>query len=210
MKIDSTNENTLRELISLQIHLRDFSGLEETARKMLMQKPGLMTNWTTHATACYMNRNYQGCLQAIDSILKFNVDDSGKSKMKRNELNEITQLALRAYMAEGKHQEALDFLNIHKANVVDEVAKWDMQGRIHQALGVAHKAVFNFEMLLKLNSANLDTYKKIISANGITLPTDIKQPLAEADQEKVKTILDKYIREYPRVNSHLRIGLRFL
>ena len=39
LKCDANNENTMRELIQLQIHLRDFPGFEETSRKQLMVKP---------------------------------------------------------------------------------------------------------------------------------------------------------------------------
>lgn len=42
IKCDPTNENTLRELVQLQVHLRDFPGFEESARKILMGKPSLM------------------------------------------------------------------------------------------------------------------------------------------------------------------------
>jgi len=34
---------------------------------------------------------------------------------------------------------------------------------------------------LLLNSANLDTFKKIIKAKGVTLPEDIKEKLSEED-----------------------------
>ena len=64
---------------------------------------------------------------------------------------------------------------------------------------------------MQLNSANLDTYKKIIGARGVELPTDLSaEPLTQAYQGIVKGILDEYIQGFPRVNSHLRVGLRYL
>ena len=71
LKCDANNEMTMRELIQLQVHLRDYPGFEETSRKMLLLKPSTMQNWVTLAIACYLNRNYTGCLQAVDSMLKF-------------------------------------------------------------------------------------------------------------------------------------------
>ena len=82
LKCDPANDNTLRELVQLQVHVRDYPGFEETARKILMSKPTAMTNWVTLAAACYANRNYTGCLQAVDSILGFTQQEDGKSRMK--------------------------------------------------------------------------------------------------------------------------------
>lgn len=101
LKCDSKNEMSMRELISLQMHLRDFAGLEDTSRKLLLQKPSAMLNWVTYASGCYANRNYQGCLQAVESMLKFQEDETSKSRMKHTEVSEICLLALRSFEAKG-------------------------------------------------------------------------------------------------------------
>lgn len=51
----------MRELIQLQVHLRDFVGFEETSRKLLLLKPSTMQYWVQLASACYQSRNYNGC-----------------------------------------------------------------------------------------------------------------------------------------------------
>lgn len=45
LKCDANNEQTMRELIQLQVHLRDYVGFEETARKLLLLKPSVMQYW---------------------------------------------------------------------------------------------------------------------------------------------------------------------
>ena len=85
------------------MHLRDFQGFEETSRKMLLLKPSTMQNWVTLAAACYLNRNYTGCLQAVDSMLRFQDEESSKSRMRPHEASEIVLLAVRAHIAQGKH-----------------------------------------------------------------------------------------------------------
>ena len=67
-----------------------------------------------------------------------------------------------------------------------------------------------FEHLLERNSSNLETYKKIISARGVDLPANINVKMSEAYQNILKGILEEYITGFPRVNSHLRLGLRYL
>jgi len=170
LKCDPKSENTMRELYQLQIHLRDFAGFEETSRKMLVEKPGVMSNWVTLSAACYANRNYSGVLQAVDSMLKFNADSTSKSRMQAHEANEVVFIAVRSLEAQGKTQEALTFLNKNKKLVCDEVARADFQGRLSQRLGNEAQAVEHFERLLQYNSANLETYKKIISAKGVEIP----------------------------------------
>ena len=53
------------------MQLRDFPGLEDTSRKLLLHKSTIMLNWVTFAAACYANRNYKGCIGCVDSMLKF-------------------------------------------------------------------------------------------------------------------------------------------
>ena len=60
-------------------------------------------------------------------------------------------------------------------------------------MGSEQEAVQAYESLLELNSANLDTYKKVITAKGVELPTDNCTKLSEAYQGIVKGILDGYI-----------------
>ena len=88
--------------------MRDFPGFEETSRKLLMLKPGIMQHWVTLSAACFTNRNYTGCLQAVESIIKFSAEEK-KNRLKPFEMNEIVLLALQAYEKQGKYQEALEF-----------------------------------------------------------------------------------------------------
>jgi len=130
--------------------------------------------------------------------------------MKPHEMSEIALLGVRAYIAQGNWAEALAFLKRNEAKIVDTVAKADYSGKIHHALGNEAEAAKSYEQLLSLNSANLDTYKKIITAKGVELPADFSTKLNEAYQGVVKGVLDVYIEGFPRVNSHLRVGLRYL
>ena len=200
----------MRELIQLQVHLRDFVGFEETSRKLLMIKPSVMQHWVQLAMACYVNRNFVGCHSAIESMLKFDAEDSQKKSMKPYEVSEIVLLGIRCYMKQGKHAEALTFLKKNSNKIVDTIAKSDTYGQVYHALGNENEAVKFFESLLQLNSANIDTYKKIITAKGVELPKDLSVKLSEAYQGIVKGVLDEYVQGFPRVNSHLRVGLRYL
>ena len=92
--------------------------------------------------------------------------------MKPNEVSEIALLGVRCYIKQGKFAEALAFLKRNQNKIVDTVSKADFFGQIYHALGNEAEAVKAYETLLQLNSANLDTYKKLIGAKGVELPKD--------------------------------------
>ena len=72
-----------------------------------------MQHWITLTVACYVNHNYEGCVSAASSILKFS------EGMKRGACSEIVLLALRAHIALNKNTEALAFLRQNQQLIVD-------------------------------------------------------------------------------------------
>jgi hypothetical protein len=52
----------LRDLGQLQIQLRDYEGYAETRRVILVEKPGLSTNWLTYSIASFLNKDYSKAL----------------------------------------------------------------------------------------------------------------------------------------------------
>lgn len=84
----------------------------------------------------------------MDSILKFQEEPGSKSRMQPYETSEIVMIALRALEYQGKHQEALAFLEKNGKYIVDTVAKNDTLGRLHHHLGHEQEAVAAYETLL--------------------------------------------------------------
>ena len=101
--------------------------------------------------------------------------------MKPHECSEVVLIAIRSLIAQNKNEEALNFLNTNKRLIVDTVALNDYLGKIYSNLGNIDKSVEAYEELLQLNSANLDTYKKIITAKGVELPAKLTVALSEED-----------------------------
>lgn len=88
--------------------------------------------------------------------------------------------------------------------------KMDVLGSIHHKLGNEVESVDAYEKLLERNSTNLETYKKIIAAKDIKLPENISTKVTEAYQGVLAGMLREYATAFPKVNSHLRVGLRYL
>ena len=81
-------------------------------------------------------------------------------------------------------------------------------------VGNIEEAIESFEKLLEFNSANFETYYRLIECNGVSLPADksnlARHVLSEEDMNKVNEIIEKYQAVFPRVNSPTRIGLKLL
>jgi len=98
--------------------------------------------------------------------------------MKPYELSEVVLLGARALEADQKYQEAFDFLKKHKKTLVDKVALMDYEGRLNLRLNKKADALKNYEYLLQLNSANLDTYYKILAVKGV----DVKKGTLSSEE----------------------------
>lgn len=56
----------------------------------------------------------------------------------------------------------------------------------------------------------METYKLIFRAKGIDLPSDTQTIASLEVQQQIKANLVDYGQKLPRVNSHVRVGLRYL
>ena len=57
----------------------------------------------------------------------------------------------------------------------------DYEGRLYHKLGNTEKAVEAYETLLQLNSANIDTYYKLIRVKGVEITKDCDTILSKDD-----------------------------
>lgn len=112
-----------------------------------------MVNWIALAEAQYMNQNYQGALNSVETLFKFYENDA--KVMKKHEACEAVLFACRIFEKLGQYKEALDFLTKHDSIVVDIVKKTELLGHLNEKLGNKDKALTHYEFLLQLNSANL-------------------------------------------------------
>lgn len=142
------------------------------------------------------------------TLFKFYNND--KKTFKRHEASEAVLFTCRIYEKLGKNKEALDFLQNHDKEVVDMVKKEEYLGCFQEALGNHEQAVDHYEALLRLNSANLETYIKLLKAKGVKIPSSICDQMSESEQQLLKQELLFYAEKLPRINAHIRIGLRYL
>ena len=81
--------------------MRDYEGYEQSRRKLVVSRPGLISNWVSFAGAAYVNRNYRGAIDCVESILKFEEEGTSKDNFSPQSITEVILLALRCREALG-------------------------------------------------------------------------------------------------------------
>ena len=150
----------------------------------------------------------------MTNILDMNNANDQSKKFKAPQLSEVLLLGARALENQGQYQKALDLVQDNKAQILDRVERLDTLGRLYHKLGKQEESVDAYEELLQLNSANLGTYYKLLESKGVKIDQQTvsspESPLSTEQQAQVKEVLLFYASKFPRVNGHLRVGLRHL
>ena len=90
---------------------------------MLMAKPGSQHNWITFAMASFMNKDYAGTLNCVESMFKFEVE---KPTLKPNEKNALRILQVRCHVKSGDYQNALQILDKNESEVLDKLKYYEL------------------------------------------------------------------------------------
>lgn len=85
IKIDDTNQNCLRDLATVQLHIKDWTGLAESKRKYMLVSPQVV-NFCSYLWALYMAEDYDTALQCLDSTLEIVFKDEKSEKYQAGEL----------------------------------------------------------------------------------------------------------------------------
>lgn len=179
LKHDVNNMNVLRDLGQLQIQLRDYPGYVETRRQVLFAKINMPQNWILFAMANYLNKNYAKALDVLSSLEKTLREQ--QMNLKPYEMSELISFTVRVHEESGNAKAALQTLQNFDKKILDNIDKQETLFRLYTKLDKKDKAIESLETLLRYNSANQDTYIKIIKASGIALPSSLDQSLSAED-----------------------------
>ena len=80
------------------------------------------------AMACFVNKQYEQALSAIDSLLKFDVEAEAAKKIKPNEMNDVVLLQVRCHIKLGEMVKANRLLQKKKKKVLDKFKFYEIEG----------------------------------------------------------------------------------
>lgn len=69
LRIDPDNQQILKDLAILQVHIRDLNGFLNTRNKLLELKPANKHNWIAYSVAHCLVKNYEYAINVIDAYL---------------------------------------------------------------------------------------------------------------------------------------------
>lgn len=119
LRIDSTNANIMRDLSWLQVQMRDFLPFIETRRQILNSRPGIRTNWTAYAVACYLSGEYK---IAELTVQKYSSQNVQSAEVTPYEDSEFLLFQNKCLEKQGLFGEALLHLEDKEGKIVDKLA----------------------------------------------------------------------------------------
>jgi N-alpha-acetyltransferase 15/16, NatA auxiliary subunit len=118
VRIDPNNQNIWRDLSFLQIQLRDIAGFRESRRKSIVLRPALRANWLGFIAASYLAGDFSATYELIDQL-----KEAWRAEMKDNyEESELMLFQQRCLERQGRHSEALEYLDKHGPFIVDTLS----------------------------------------------------------------------------------------
>ena len=88
-----------------------------------------MESWTSFATAAFLSKQYDTCLDAIESLLKINDDDSNKKPLRPNQKLEVYVLKTRALIEKGDYLNAGLFLKNKEKGFVNKLQFLELKAK---------------------------------------------------------------------------------
>jgi peptide alpha-N-acetyltransferase len=206
LKYAPENDNVMRDLSNMQLHLREFEGFLETRRQMLLKDATKNEAWSAFILALYIQKQYEQCASAIDSFLQIDGNPDNKRPISPPEKNELFVLKAKSLVQQKKFAEALDFVQKSPA-ILNKYAKFELEAQSYSGLGKTEEAIDAYERLLELNSVNFETYYKILRTHGLDLFDQHGKPkaISQADQDKLREIMKKYQEGLPKVDAPIRV-----
>lgn len=148
LRIESDNQNILRDLSWLQIQMRDMFGFVETRRKLLVLKPSIRQQWVAYSVANYTAGLYTTASEIIDTYFKTAVPDLSY------ETNELMLFQNRCLEKQGKYVEALAHFDAKEKYISDKHAVMIKKAELLTRLGRFGEAKHRWLKLLQQQTEN--------------------------------------------------------
>jgi tetratricopeptide (TPR) repeat protein len=224
LRIDPDNQQILRDLASMQAHVRDVKGHVETRRQLLTSKAAAQystaTTWMHFAVAHQMAGDFDMALAVVEKFESTLPTDRKPSY----DTSEVVLLKVRLCEQMGDMKKALAILEdpVQQRFVVDSLTVLEQRAKLHLATGDFRTAVRLYVQLLALNQDNVIYHAGLRSAllekAPVSTATSIHSLLGEFEQASLSAaeldvLLAGYLRlwaAHPRSRTVVRIILAFL
>ena len=165
LRLDKGNQQILRDMAWLQVQMRDRSGLVETRRQLLTQKPGVKANWLGFSVAAHLDGRHRLGVHILEAYEKTLTGEPPASEA--YEHSEMILYKLQLLEEGGGAEDALALLQREDSRVVDRVGAREARVRLLNRLGRAAEALPDLEKLIDINPENTEYYAGLLDAHAL-------------------------------------------
>ena len=148
-----------RDLVLLQLQIRDFKGHCITRQKLLQDNPKLPINWVSFALSYHLLKDYNQTVEVLKSLWKIVENDNG---IKKQEINEIVVYWGLVYIESKSYKECLLLLQKHQTRFLDKQSFNQYLYICYKELNQTDKAISSLKKLIEINPNNLEYYQQEI------------------------------------------------
>jgi len=165
LRLDKGNQQILRDMAWLQVQMRDRSGLVETRRQLLTQKPGVKANWLGFSVAAHLDERHRLGVHILEAYEKTLTGEPPASEA--YEHSEMILYKLQLLEEGGEAGDALALLQREDSRVVDRVGAREARVRLLNRLDRAAEALPDLEKLIDINPENTEYYAGLLDAHAL-------------------------------------------
>jgi len=199
-KIEEDNQKITRDLLALELHVRDYSNGVTSITKLMQKQARNKVYSTCYLIINHLNGNYDIAESFIDQNRDFLLN-----KMSRVEENELYIYESILFKDNGKYDLAIKVLQDNDKSIVDKTCKLELLAELYVQTNEQEKALDCYEQLLKRNPSCKKYYYGAFKAHGINIDS-----IDEAAEDKVTEYLNKKIEDHPKLLFLKRFLLNFL
>jgi len=196
LRLDKGNQQILRDMAWLQVQMRDRSGLVETRRQLLTQKPGVKANWLGFSVAAHLDGRHRLGVHILEAYEKTLTGEPPASEA--YEHSEMILYKLQLLEEGGEAGDALALLQQEDSRVVDRVGVRETRVRLLNCLGRAAEALPDLEKLIDINPENTEYYAGLLDAHALPRRAADR---SEAQEAALDALYARLAVAYPRCSA---------
>ncbi|KAJ2727073.1 hypothetical protein GGI07_000191 [Coemansia sp. Benny D115] len=199
LKADSENISMLRDLATMQTHMRQYDRLIETRQKITKLYPLYPSYWLGLAVAYQMSGKFAQALKTIVAHEGTFLNEPGCGKFEHSEL-----LMYKNWLIEltGDHQQALENLKEIRPNVVDITGWKEQKANLLLKLDRKEMAAMAYQDLIERNPDNKEYVRGYLACNGLDMARS-------EDRDAVLEVISTLQQQFPSSNTLKFLPLTF-
>eukprot|EP00042_Codosiga_hollandica_P030310 m.175597 g.175597 ORF g.175597 m.175597 type:complete len:877 (+) comp53323_c0_seq1:80-2710(+) len=199
VKLDKNVGQYYKEMSNMYLLLRDFEGYYQTRKKLLQERPNIVSNWCEFAFAAYVRKDYDETDAILTNFTKINKSDDvhALGELLSFHVVVLTEKAVASQNTD-HFQAAFDFLTKHNAQIQDTAFRLESTAFLSAQLADRERAEAAHRALLAFNAENVDYFKRY---HKLVFPD------ASADEARILAFYDQLTTDFPKSRVAKRLVL---